>query len=155
MAPETQPGQGDAAWQSRSMVTTRHAVPADENAVLDLWQRAGGPTHQAPSMTLLRQLVERDPQALLIAEVDGCLAGTLVVGWDGWRCHLYRMAVEPDLRRRGIASHLLDAAVVRAAGLGARRLEAMVKDGNVDAEEFWQSAGFGRDADDSRWSRRL
>jgi GNAT superfamily N-acetyltransferase len=117
------------------MVTTRHAVPADEDAVLGLWQRAGGPTRLAPSATSLRRLVERDPEAL--------------------RCHLYRMAVEPDLRRRGIASHLLDAAVVRAAGLGARRLDAIVRNGNVVAEEFWQSAGFGHDADDSRWSRRL
>jgi ribosomal protein S18 acetylase RimI-like enzyme len=89
------------AWQAPSMVTTRHAVLADENAVLALWRRAGGPTRLAPSATSLRRLVERDPEALLIAEVDGRLAGTLVVGWDGWRCHPYRLAVEPDLRRCG------------------------------------------------------
>lgn len=137
------------------MMTTRHAVPADEHAVLDLWRRAGGPTRLAPSATALRRLVERDPEALLIAELDGRLAGTLVVGWDGWRCHLYRLAVEPDLRRRGIASHLLDAAVVRATAVGARRLDAMVRSGNVTAEVFWRSAGFGHDTDDSRWSRHL
>ena len=135
------------------MVTTRHAVVADESAVLDLWWRAGGPTRSTPSTTSVRRLIERDPEALLIAEVEGRLAGTLVVGWDGWRCHLYRLAVEPDLRRCGIASHLLDAAVARAAGLGAGRLDAMVRNGNVTAERFWQSAGFGHDADDSRWSR--
>ena len=41
-----------------------------------------GPTEV---ITLLR----RDPDAFLIAQDDVALAGTLIVGWDGWQCHLY------------------------------------------------------------------
>jgi hypothetical protein len=40
-------------------------------------------------------LIGHDPDALIHAEHDGEFIGSIVAGWDGWRCHLYRLAVRP------------------------------------------------------------
>ncbi len=137
------------------MTVIRSAVPVDLPDVVDLWDRAGGPTRLAGRLTEANRLLERDPGALLVAEHDGRVVGTLIVGWDGWRAHLYRLAVEPPARRHGIARALVAEAQARARRLGAVRLDAMVDDANDTAIGFWARIGFEPDDHDSRWSRIL
>jgi ribosomal protein S18 acetylase RimI-like enzyme len=134
------------------MTVIRTAAAGDLAAIVDLWDRAAGPTRHAGRHDEAARLLARDPDALLVAVVDGQVAGALVIGWDGWRCHLYRLAVEPSVRRRGVAAALVDAARERAAGLGAARLDAMVDRANDGAIPFWEAAGFERDDHDARWS---
>ena len=78
------------------MPQIRTGTTEDLPTVVDLWERAGGPTHLPHSISEVTRLLERDPDALIVAIVDGRVVGTLIVGWDGWRCHLYRLAVVPD-----------------------------------------------------------
>jgi ribosomal protein S18 acetylase RimI-like enzyme len=131
----------------------RPATAADLAAAAALWEVAGGPTRTPSSLPVAERLFARDPEALLVAIEGNEVVGTIVVGWDGWRCHLYRLAVLPAHRRRGIAAELVAAAVERASALGATRLDATVADANDGAVAFWAAAGFGRDDDDHRWSR--
>ena len=96
------------------MPTLRAAVVADIPAVVALWDRAAGPTRHAGRERDTVRLLERDPEALIVAVDDhDTIVGTLVVGWDGWRAHLYRLCVEPAARRAGIARTLVDAAARR------------------------------------------
>jgi ribosomal protein S18 acetylase RimI-like enzyme len=134
------------------MVTIRCGRVDDLPAVVDLWNRAAGPTRHAGQEAEARALLGHDPEALLVAEQDGQIRGTLIVGWDGWRCHLYRMAVDPAARRSGMAGLLLAEARARATGLGAVRIDAMVAVDNDGAVAFWESAGFAFDAQEGRWS---
>jgi ribosomal protein S18 acetylase RimI-like enzyme len=83
------------------------------------------------------------------------VVGTVILGWDGWRAHLYRMAVRPDHRRKGVGRLLLDAAAKRARAIGARRLDALVHEGNELGVAFWAPLGFVRDVEDRRWTRPL
>jgi ribosomal protein S18 acetylase RimI-like enzyme len=71
-------------------------------------------------------LLGRDPDAVILAEHDGVLIGSVIAGWDGWRYHLYRLAVRPGWRRRGVGAALLTAAERRLRDLGATRIDAMV-----------------------------
>jgi ribosomal protein S18 acetylase RimI-like enzyme len=137
------------------MCTVRSARSEDVPQVVALWERAAGPTRLPGRVPEAQQLFQRDPDALLVAEIDGQIVGTLIVGWDGWRCHLYRLAVTPASRRSGVARELVVEASRRAAAGGARRLDAMVSVDNADAVAFWEQAGFDRDDEDRRWSRRL
>jgi ribosomal protein S18 acetylase RimI-like enzyme len=122
---------------------------------VDLWRREGGPTRLAGGAEDARRLLTRDPDALLIAEDDtGRLLGTLIVGWDGWRCHLYRLVAEPEQRRSGVARALVEAARDRALALGATRIDAMVDPDNDAAVGFWAAVGFELDVD-RRWSLLL
>ncbi len=136
------------------MVLIRVAVLEDVPRIVDLWDRAGGPTRHAGRHEEATRLLRHDEGALLIAERDGDLLGTLVVGWDGWRCHLYRLAVEPSARRAGIARQLVQAALDRGAHLGAVRLDAMVDPDNQTAVASWEAMGFELDGD-RRWSLLL
>lgn len=145
------------ASESLVMLGSWRAAAANESgrsvsALLDFWARAGEndarPTDRPEAVLAL---VERDPEALLVAEHDGRLVGTIIAGWDGWRSHLYRLAVCPDHRRLGIGQALLSRAEERLRDLGARRFDAMVLDGNELGQSIWAAAGYRRQDEWGRW----
>ncbi|MBB5869153.1 ribosomal protein S18 acetylase RimI-like enzyme [Allocatelliglobosispora scoriae] len=136
-------------------VELRRAVPADIEPLLAFWVIAAEGTDRVDSADAVRQLLARDPDALLLA-VDGTeIVGSLIAGWDGWRCHLYRFAVHPQRRRRGIGRALIDAAEARFAELGGHRADAMVLDDNTPAHGSWSAAGYRRQPEWSRWVKAL
>ena len=133
----------------------RTAVPADADAVLAFWAVAAEDAHRPPDdIHVVRALLDRDPQALLVAVAGSELVGSLIAGWDGWRGHLYRLAVHPDHRRRGIGTDLLRAGERRLAALGARRFDAMVLADNADAHALWAAAGYAPQDEWSRWVKK-
>jgi len=137
-------------------VELRSGTVADVPEVLAFWRYAAEDAHRpADSAAAVERLIERDPEALLLAMADGRVVGTLVVGWDGWRCHLYRLAVDPARRRQGIAKMLLARAEQRFAEYGGTRADAMVLDNNTEAHGVWASAGYSRQAEWSRWVKPL
>ncbi|CAL9353966.1 GNAT family N-acetyltransferase [Streptomyces sp. enrichment culture] len=134
----------------------RAAGPADVDAVLAFWKVAAEGASISDDRDGVERLVARDPGALLLAEYgDGELAGTVIAGFDGWRCHLYRLAVSPERRRRGVGTALLAAAEERFARLGGRRADAMVLDRNAPAHHAWRAAGYAPEPQWSRWVKPL
>ncbi|MBZ4020633.1 GNAT family N-acetyltransferase [Streptomyces purpurogeneiscleroticus] len=133
----------------------RPAAPSDIDAVLRFWRDAAEGTSISDDHDGVARLVARDPEALLLAERDGELAGTVIAGFDGWRCHLYRLAVHPDRRRQGIGRALLAAAEERFAALGGRRADAMVLNRNELAHQAWHASGYAPEPQWSRWVRHL
>ncbi|WP_052848828.1 GNAT family N-acetyltransferase [Streptomyces avicenniae] len=136
-------------------VSVRAASASDVQAVLGFWRRAAEGASISDDPAGVGRLIARDAGALLLAEVDGALAGTVIAGFDGWRCHLYRLAVAPDLRRRGVATALLDAAEARFAALGGRRADAMVLRRNEVAHHAWAARGYRAEEEWRRWVKPL
>ncbi|MFB7593273.1 GNAT family N-acetyltransferase [Streptomyces sp. NPDC056160] len=133
----------------------RPATPADVDAVLAFWRTAAEGTSISDDRDGVARLVERDPQALLLAQDAGELVGTVIAGFDGWRCHLYRLAVHPGRRRRGIGSALLAAAEERFVRLGGRRGDAMVLTRNEVAHHAWRASGYAPEEHWRRWVKPL
>lgn len=133
----------------------RAAAPADLDTVLAFWKEAAEGTSISDDRDGVARLLDRDPESLLLAERDGELAGTVIAGFDGWRCHLYRLAVHPGHRRRGVATALLAAAEERFTALGGRRGDAMVLNENGLAHHAWSTAGYARQPQWSRWVKPL
>ncbi|MFB9181642.1 GNAT family N-acetyltransferase [Dactylosporangium sucinum] len=134
----------------------RPAVERDVPALLAFWKLAAEDTNRVGDDTAaVSALIRRDPQALLLA-VDGDeIVGSLIAGFDGWRCHLYRFAVRPDRRRQGIGKLLLDAAEARFRAFGGRRADAMVLDDNVLAHHAWSAGGYRAQPEWRRWVKGL
>ena len=64
--------------------TIRSGLEADIPSLLELWRQAGGPATATDDEGGLRELLARDPEALLVAEAGDGLIGSLIVGWmDG------------------------------------------------------------------------
>ena len=57
----------------------------------------------------MRRLLDHAPGSLLVAEEGGEVVGVLIAAWDGWRGGMYRLAVRPERRRRGIGRLLVEA----------------------------------------------
>ncbi|MCG5219889.1 GNAT family N-acetyltransferase [Streptosporangium sp. KLBMP 9127] len=136
-------------------VQVRYGGHADVARVMEFWLDAAEGTDRHDSPDKVLALIERDPEALLIAELDGDMVGTLIAGWDGWRAHLYRLAVHPGHRRKGIGTTLLGVAEKRFARLGAFRADAMVLQENVLAHHAWGAAGYTRQPEWGRWVKPM
>jgi ribosomal protein S18 acetylase RimI-like enzyme len=133
--------------------------PADSrelSAVLTFWTRAaenaGRPTDTPAALAALHL---RDPFALIVAVDGDRIVGTIIAGWDGWRCHLYRLAVARTHRRQGIGRELIARAEARFTSYGGTRADAMVLDDNARAHGIWAAHGYRRQEDWSRWIKPL
>jgi ribosomal protein S18 acetylase RimI-like enzyme len=136
-------------------VAIRSAMVADVVAVLELWAGAGGEPTPTDTKAGVEELLARDPGALLVAEREGALVGSVIAAWDGWRGSFYRLAVHPGERRRGIALALVRAGEERLRALGAVRLTAIVDDERDVAMAFWQAAGYSRQRNRARFVARV
>ena len=139
-----------------SDVSIRPADAGDIGAVLAVWAEARSVTARTPDdPEVVGRLLERDPGALLVASEDGTVLGAIIAGWDGWRGNVYRLAVLPEHRRRGIATRLVEAGHDRLRELGARRITALVGGEEGAAHRLWRACGYQRDEFVHRFVRNL
>ena len=132
----------------------RTGTEYDVDGVLAFWQTATTVPSATDDAESLVALLGRSPDALIMAEDDGALVGTAIAGWDGWRGALYRVAVRPDARRRGIASAMIAEGERRLRAHVARRLHMIVNVDEEPAQKFWRSVGYER-TDQSRFVKTL
>lgn len=120
-------------------VVIRPCRPDEGPALLDLWHHADASPSPTDTPEQVDQVI-RDPAASVLVAVDNdLLVGSIIGGWDGWRGNLYRLAVLPSYRRRGVARALVAAAEERLAERGARRVSALVEHDHPWAVGFWDS----------------
>jgi ribosomal protein S18 acetylase RimI-like enzyme len=144
------------ALPSTGSISIRSARREDIDQVLALWEQARSAAASTPDTAeTVTRLIEHTPDALLVAECDGELAGTLIAGWDGWRGNMYRLAVLPAYRRRGVARRLVEAGHERLRAKGARRVTALVDHAEEDATALWRATGYRLDEQISRFVRNL
>jgi ribosomal protein S18 acetylase RimI-like enzyme len=137
------------------VLSLRGARPDEADAVLAFWETAAEGKSVSDDRAGVLGLIERDPDALLLALDGDRIVGTVIAGFDGWRCHLYRLAVASDRRREGIGARLIAAAERRFARFGGRRADAMVLERNTTAHHTWSAAGYEREDHWRRWIKPM
>ncbi len=123
----------------------REGQHEDCDSVLALWRLAGVRPSVTDTPERLRLFIEKSGGLLLVAEAAGQRVGTVLGGWDQWRGHIYRLAVHPDYRRRGIARALVGEIERRLRDRGAARIYALTY--TEDGAAFWASLPYERTSD--------
>ena len=85
-------------------ISIRECREDEGQALLELWGQAGDVV-ASPTDTLDEVLaaISHSAAQFLVAESEGHIVGTIIGTWDGWRGEVYRLAVSPEVRRRGVA----------------------------------------------------
>lgn len=122
--------------------TIRGYRPADEDAVVALWQAAGltRPWND-PRRDIARKLTVQ-PELFLVAEDAAAVVGTVMAGYDGHRGWLYYLATAPDRRGEGIGRALIHEAEQRLLALGCPKVQLMVRPDNTEARAFYERLGY-------------
>jgi len=129
---------------------------ADEGAVLlSLWNAADATPSPTDTEDDLERALGNDRFACLVAEADGVVVRSIIAAFDGWRGNIYRLAVRPEHRRRGIARQLVDAAHEVLARWGVRRITALVERDHAWAVSFWSAVGYSHDEKIARFVRNV
>ena len=74
----------------------------------------------------------------LVVEFEGRIMGTIIGTWDSWRGEFYRLAISPEVRRRGVARLLVNTAAKWIAKQGYHRITAL-----VEKDHPWGPPGSG------------
>lgn len=122
--------------------TIRQACGDELSAVLKLWHEAGvTPPSVTDSIEGLTRLMSAAGAVLMVATIEDRIVGSVIGGWDGWRGNIYRLAVAPEHRRKGIARQLVKEVTRTLFDMGAERLSALVEREHPWAVRFWESIG--------------
>jgi ribosomal protein S18 acetylase RimI-like enzyme len=124
-------------------VRIRQFTLDDYNAAAALWELSEGMS--APGRQEVERKLERDPQLFLVAEDDSsppAMLGVVIGSYDGRRGWVFRLAVAPDHRRRGIGSALVSELERRFVEMGVDRIRVLTVRDNVPACEFWEELGY-------------
>jgi len=117
----------------------------DYDELLSLWQRAGlhslRPQGRDGPDSLARQLAS-GVQTILGVEVEGQLAGVVVVTHDSRKGWINRLAVDPSYRRRGLGTRLVEAAEEVLREQDIHVIAALVESDNPVSLVLFQKAGY-------------
>jgi len=123
----------------------RSFAPSDSEAVIALWHEVGltRPWND-PAKDIERKL-STQPELFLVAEAEGMLVGTAMVGYDGHRGWVHYLAVSPSLQGGGLGRELMDEAERLLIERDCPKINLMVRTGNDRVIGFYEALGYGTD----------
>jgi ribosomal-protein-alanine N-acetyltransferase len=117
----------------------RRMTPADLPAVAELDQLSF--SQPWPPQSFATELDNKNARCW-VAEVDGRVAGALVIWCVLDEAHIATIATHPDFRRQGIGRNLLKAGMDAAYTEGARIYHLEVRAGNATAIKIYEDFGY-------------
>lgn len=120
--------------------------PADEAAVIALWQACGltRPWND-PALDIARKLAVQ-PELFLVGEREGEIVASVMAGYEGHRGWVNYLGVAPAWRGRGFARALMLQAEQALLARGCPKINLQVRADNADALGFYAAIGYGQDA---------
>ena len=134
--------------------TIREVNDADQEALIALWNAAGvARAWNDPARDIA--FARRDAHStILVAEIDGLIVASVMVGEDGHRGWVYYVAAAPGLQGQGHGRAIMLAAEAFLREQGVPKVELMVRSDNLAARGFYDRLGYSTE-DVVVMSRRL
>ena len=95
-----------------------------------------------PERSFRFELTDNPASRCWVAEVDGKIAGMIVVWLIVDEVHVATIATHPDFRRQGIAKNLLSHALQHLSTEGAQSSFLEVRASNLAAQDLYRKFGF-------------
>jgi ribosomal protein S18 acetylase RimI-like enzyme len=95
-----------------------------------------------PPDAVIRHKLAVQRELFLVARLDGCLAGTVMGGYDGHRGWVYSLALRPDLRRPGVETALMLHVERELASRGCPKVNLQVLATNAATVAFYEKLGY-------------
>jgi ribosomal protein S18 acetylase RimI-like enzyme len=127
------------------MVEIRPFGRDDTAAVVALWQACGltRPWND-PYKDIERKLTEQ-PELFLVAEREGQVLGSAMIGFDGHRGWVYYLAVAPGHQRMRLGRRLMERAEQLLIERGCPKINLLVRSTNAGVLAFYEKLGYARD----------
>lgn len=90
----------------------------------------------------IHRFLYRNPNTCFVAIDEYKIIGVIIVGNDGRRGYIYHTAVNPDYRKQGIGTQLVDVALQALKNNGINKVALVVFDNNHTGNDFWEQIGF-------------
>jgi ribosomal protein S18 acetylase RimI-like enzyme len=126
-------------------VTIRPFRPADEPAVIALWQAAGLTRPQNDPRKDIARKMKVNPEWFLVAEESGAIVGSVMAGYEGHRGWINYLTAAPSRRRVGVGRALMAEAERLLRAAGCPKINLQVRADNADVIAFYQRLGFAED----------
>jgi ribosomal protein S18 acetylase RimI-like enzyme len=125
----------------------------DYEAVMTLLAAVEGVAlRQADDRDSIARYLARNPGMSFVAAKDGRVAGFVFGGHDGRRGYLHHLVVTSEMRGRGIARALVEAATAAIAADGIGKFHVDVFADNAPGRKAWGRLGWHRRDDIVRYS---
>lgn len=133
------------------MIQIRNYNPKnDYEAIKSLYEDSstfGGQFDEArDSEDKLKKLVDEKPNAILVAEIDNAIVGTVTLFEDGRSAWLYRFAVKKE-NEKEVSSALWNEAKVIMKSRGHSQVLVYAPAGDLDFENRYKYIGFNKGND--------
>jgi ribosomal protein S18 acetylase RimI-like enzyme len=120
----------------------REFLPDDYDAVLALWQACEGVgLSESDSREGTCRFLERNPKLSRVAVAGSRIVGAVLAGHDGRRGLIHHLAVDPSVRRQGIARRLVESCLDGLRRAGIDKCHVFVFSDNGAAKAFFEVLG--------------
>jgi ribosomal protein S18 acetylase RimI-like enzyme len=118
---------------------------ADEDAVIALWERCGLTRPWNDPRKDIRRKARVQPDFFLVGVVDGEIAATVMVGYEGHRGWIQYLGVDPEHQRTGLGRAIMAEAERLLRAEGCPKINLQVRTSNTGVIAFYQRLGFALD----------
>lgn len=123
-------------------LTVSPAMPAERDAVVALWTRAGLVAPYNDPVQDFDFASGRAGSDVLLGRIGDEVVASVMVGHDGHRGWLYYVAVDPVHRRLGHGAAIVAAAEAWLAARGVRKAMLLVRESNAGVAGFYEELGY-------------
>ncbi len=123
----------------------RRFIEQDRKAVISLWRRCGllVPWNH-PDLDIDRKL-EVQGELFLVGVIEGAVVAVAMGGYEGHRGWINYLAVDPEMRRRGLGRMMMERIESGLRDMGCPKINLQVRENNLDIISFYEKIGYSSD----------